>query len=151
MRPSSYFELRSPKDMLSKAQREYQRLTKCVNIDNVFNFFVTIYHIRDYIENSNSVEKSAIDQFFKDPELQICRDLCNKGKHLFLDDRAHDPNLKTHIWKGCFNGAPFNVLPFNGYQKWVLFCGDDGREVAVESLAKSVLEKWERFFEEHNL
>lgn len=149
-RPSTYFELRSPKDMLSKAQREYQRLTKSVNIDNIFNFFVTTYHIRDYIENTNFVEKSVIDDFFKDPELQICRDLCNKGKHLFLDNRAHDPALKTHIWKGCMGGAPLGTLPLGSYGKWVLFCGD-GQEVAVESLARSVLVKWERFFEEHDL
>lgn len=149
-RPPAYFELSSPKDMLSKARREYQRLSKCINIDNVFNFFVTVYHIRDYIESTNSVEKNMIDNFFKDPELQICRDLCNKGKHLFLDNRSHDPNLMTHVWKGFFGGAPFGILPFGGHEKWVLFCGD-GREVDVKSLAKNVLEKWERFFKENGL
>lgn len=109
-RPPAYFELSSPKDMLSKARREYQRLSKCINIDNVFNFFVTAYHIRDYIESTNSVEKNMIDNFFKDPELQICRDLCNKGKHLFLDNRSHDPNLMTHVWKGFFGGGHHSVF-----------------------------------------
>ena len=47
-------------------------------------------------------------------------------------------------------GAPLGTLPLGSYGKWVLFCGD-GQEVAVESLARSVLVKWERFFEEHDL
>jgi hypothetical protein len=32
-----FFELRTPRDMLEKARREYGRLTADFNIDNVFN------------------------------------------------------------------------------------------------------------------
>ena len=41
----SFFELRTPRDLLEKAHREHDRLTCAFNIDNVFNFFVTAFHI----------------------------------------------------------------------------------------------------------
>ena len=133
--------------MLEKTRREHQRLTECFNIDNVFNFFVTAYHIRDYIQVKNAIAQVTLETFLKDQDMQDCRDLCDKGKHLVLTQRV---NPTTHVWKGCMGGAPLGTLPLGSYGKWVLFCGD-GQEVAVESLARSVLVKWERFFEEHDL
>ena len=133
--------------MLEKARREHQRLTECFTIDNVFNFFVTAYHIRDYIKVKNAIPKMTLETFLEDQDMQDCRDLCDKGKHLVLTQRV---NPTTHIWFGCMNGAPMNTLPLNSYGKWVLLCGD-GREVDVKSLAKRVLDKWDVFFANHGL
>ena len=144
-RSKVYFELRTPRDMLEKTRREYQRLTESLNIDNVFNFFVTAYHIRDYIDVNNTIDKATLDKFFEDQDMQDCRDLCNKGKHLVLSSC----NPVTHIWTGCLNGAPMGTLPLGGGRKWVLFTR--GREVEVASLAKRVLDKWDGFFENHKL
>ena len=140
-----YFELRTPRDMLEKTRREYQRLTESLNIDNVFNFFVTAYHICDYIQVENAIPQVVLDTFLKDQDMQDCRDLCNKGKHLVLTSC----NPVTHIWTGCLNGAPMNTLPLGGGRKWVLFTS--GREVEVKSLAKRVLDKWDVFFTDHGL
>lgn len=46
---NQFFELKSPRDMLEKARREFSRLRSDLNTDNVFNFFVTIHHIKDYV------------------------------------------------------------------------------------------------------
>ncbi len=140
-----YFALKTPRDMLGKTRREYQRLTESLNIDNVFNFFVTAYHIRDYIEVNNTIDQVTLNTFFEDQDMQDCRDLCNKGKHLVLTSC----NPATHIWTGCLNGAPMGTLPLGSGRKWVLFTR--GREVEVASLAKRVLDKWEVFFKDHKL
>ena len=142
-----YFELRTPRDMLEKTRREYQRLTESLNIDNVFNFFVTAYHIRDYIKVKNAIPQVVLETFLKDQDMQDCRDLCNKGKHLAL--KLPHVNPTTHVWTGCINGAPMNTLPLGGGRKWVLFTS--GREVEVKSLAKRVLDKWDVFFTDHGL
>ena len=131
--------------MLGKTRREYQRLTESLNIDNVFNFFVTAYNIHDYIEVNNTIDQVTLNTFFEDQDMQDCRDLCNKGKHLVLTSC----NPATHIWTGCLNGAPMGTLPLGSGRKWVLFTR--GREVEVASLAKRVLDKWEVFFKDHKL
>ena len=142
----TFFELRTPRDMLEKAKREYNRLRQQFNIDNVFNFFVTAYHIHDYVLKTNAVPQVDLEQFAKDQDIRDCRDLCDKGKHLRLDKRA-DPS--TIIWNGTIGGAPIGALPIGGGDKWVLFSGN--REVDIEWLAERVLSKWESFFSAHGL
>src|SRR5258708_3859170 len=90
MARTEYFELRTPRDMLEKARREHARLLANFDIDNVFNFFVTAWHIQDYILKTNAVPQSKIETFVKDTDIQCARDLCDKGKHLTLTKRP-DP------------------------------------------------------------
>ena len=82
-----FFELQSPRDMLNKAKRENARLQADLNTDNVFNFFVTAHHIKDYARDAGIPET----QFPKGVDFQLCRKLCNMGKHL-ADDRKYKDN-----------------------------------------------------------
>jgi hypothetical protein len=132
--------------MLLKARREHQRLVERFDIDNLFNFFVTAYHISDYVRNTNCIPQAVLNTFLQDQDIKDCRDLCDKGKHLALTRRA-DPT--TRVWSGCINGAPLNTLPINGGDKWVLLTGD--REVDVGWLGDRVLSKWEAFFSTNGL
>jgi len=144
----AFFELSTPRDMLEKAKREYTKLQQQWDIDNVFNFFVTARHIKDYIEGTKVVEKTVLDDFLADQDLKDCQYLCDKGKHLKLDNKNF-PNHLTTIWDGSINGAPINAIAINGNAKWVLINRD--REVDVKWLAERVLAKWEKFFSTHGL
>ncbi|MDH4260183.1 MAG: hypothetical protein OEW16_07745 [Gammaproteobacteria bacterium] len=127
--------------MLEKAKREYSRLKASFDIDNVFNFFVTANHIRDYIEKNKAVSHSDLEKFCSDQDLRDCRDLCDKAKHLRLTKRT-DP--ATHKWSGAIGGAPIGAVPIGGGGTWELW--SDGRTVNIESLADRVISKWEQFF-----
>ena len=142
----NYFELRAPRDMLEKAKREHERLTENFNIDNVFNYFVTAYHIQDYFDEK-SVIKDEVKIFLKDQDLEDCKDLCNKGKHLALSRGRPDP--RTQIMRGFINGAPLNTMSINAGKKWIMHL--DNRIVDIELLANRVLVKWDDFFLKHNL
>ncbi|WP_304922756.1 hypothetical protein [Hydrogenophaga sp.] len=142
----AFLELRTPRDMLEKARREYARLTVSFDIDHVFNFFVTANHIRDYVEQSKAVRQAKVDLLFQDQDLKDCRDLCDKAKHLRLTKRA-DP--MTHKWSGEIGGAPIGVLPIGADGEWELWSGD--RTVQIAPLATRVLAKWEQFFENNGL
>jgi hypothetical protein len=142
----AFLELRTPRDMLEKAKREHARLSSNFDIDNVFNFFVTANHIRDYIEKTGSVSQAAVEAFFSDQDMKDCRDLCDKAKHLRLTKR---PDPVTHQWSGAIGGAPIGVLPIGGGGRWELWSND--REVDIEWLASRVLQKWEEFFAAHGL
>ena len=132
--------------MFQKAEREFHRLQHEFTIDHVFNFFVTAYHIKDYVENAAPASSNVLQIFLNDTDLKDCRDLCDKGKHLRLTKR-NDPT--TVIWDGTLGGAPLNELPLGGGDKWVLFSGD--RHIDVEWLAQRVIEKWRGFLVQQGL
>lgn len=132
--------------MLQKAEREFHRLQHEFAIDHVFNFFVTAYHIKDYVEQATSTPPGILESFLSDTDLKDCRDLCDKGKHLRLT-RRNDPT--TVIWEGTLGGAPLNELTLGGGDRWVLFSGD--RKIDVEWLAERVIEKWKRFLAQNGL
>jgi hypothetical protein len=142
----SFFELKGPRDMFQKAERELQRLQRQFTIDNVFNFFVTAYHIQDYVRKASSVPQGALEAFLGDTDLKDCRDLCDKGKHLRLTQRG-DPT--TVMWDGTLGGAPLGELPLGGGDKWVLSSGD--RKIDVEWLAERIVTKWRVFLDQHGL
>lgn len=113
-----FFELRTPRDMLEKARREHQRLSTQLNIDNLFNFFVTAYHIKDYIKTSKVlVNNEPLISLLNEPDMNACRAICNQGKHLALDLKRWRSDPRSQVWSGCFGGAPFNTIPFNGGYK----------------------------------
>ena len=147
----SFFELRTPRHILEKARREHERLTDAFNIDNVFNFFVTAYHIQDYIRKTAAVPQptlDALDAFLKDPDLAATRDLCDKGKHLRLTRRPDPSAIRSVI--GPLNTAPLNTIPLNHYAEvWALH--SDNRTLDVAVLANRVIEKWETFFAANGL
>jgi hypothetical protein len=142
----AFLELRTPRDMLDKVKREHGRLSSDFNIDNVFNFFVTANHIRDYIEKSAAVDRNVIATFCSSQDMLDCRDLCDKPKHLRLTKRT-DPI--THRWSGALGGAPLNVLPLGGDGRWELW--SDNRHVDIQQLAGRVLDSWDRFFDQYGL
>ncbi len=138
--------------MLEKTRREYARLQQQWDIDNIFNFFVTAYHVQDYIEDyieeTKAIEAAILKDFLNDQDIKDCRDMCDKGKHRKLTRRKY-PDPLTTMWDGSINGAPINAIEINGDDKWVLINGD--REIDVKWLAERVLAKWEKFFSTHGL
>jgi hypothetical protein len=146
----AFFELRTPRDMLDKAHREHERIKQALNIDNVFNFFVTANHIRDYIRKTNSVPQSVLDTFSQDQDIKDCADLCDKGKHLRLTrhDRI-DPATDTHRGSAIVGRAIVGRAIVGSAGRWAMSSG--GRLVFVEELAERLMQKWDAFFAQHGL
>jgi len=134
--------------MLEKARRELTRLVANFDIDNVFNFFVTAWHIQDSILKTNAVPQSKVEAFVKDTDIQYARDLCDKGKHLNLTKR---PDPSTDMYFG--NATPGTAVPGEAIAgsggKWAL--RSENGVVPVDELAERVLTKWDRLFAEHKL
>jgi hypothetical protein len=102
-----FFELGTAESMLEKAKRELTRLEAEDSIDHAYNFFVTAYHISDYLKGR--LPKTALDAIRNDQLIQFCGDACNKAKHMRLTrDR---PDVGTPIYSSAFGGAPFNTVP----------------------------------------
>jgi len=145
-----FFALRTPRDMLEKAHREHARLAAELNIDNVFNFFVTAYHIQDYVRKTAAVPPAILDAFLQDQDIKDSRDLCDKGKHLRLTRSGRTDPYTTIRTRGALNTAPLNTLPINAMEiKWLVHSGS--RTFDVQALADRVKQKWEQFFTANGL
>jgi hypothetical protein len=132
----TFFELKSPQDMLAKANREYSRLCDSLDIDNVFNFFITAYHISDYLKKTQAVNPLILRRFLENPNIKISRDVCDKGKHMRLTQR---PDPQTEI-----------VQPVIGTgDLWILVHGR--KSISIRMLATVTIDLWNDFFTRNGL
>lgn len=139
--------LGSSTDMLSKARRELARLRDDVSIDTVFNFFVTAYHVQDYLRSD--VPKGDVDALLTDPDLVVCRSICNQGKHLKVDRRASPVGAKLSGRSGVVGIGVVGEMVVGAGILWDLTY--DGTSHDPISLAERVLAKLEEFFVAHGI
>ena len=148
------FGLNTPRDLLEKAHREFAILESAAIMqdetqvaDALFNFAVTAYHVKDWLEHHLSRSRSAIDvdaYVARWPALLICRDLCNAGKHVVLEYKA-----VTEAVLASSESTPAG-LAMDGSRSApvyrVVVMRKDGSTIDAVTLAAQALDDWERFF-----
>ena len=146
-----FFQLATPRDMLEKAKRERSRMNEGLNIDNIFNFFVTAFHVKDYVKEVHpALEKTVEDMVEGNEDFQMCRLLCHKGKHLNL----RPPNQAMRAEIGHRFGAIPGRMAFNtsapnqgGSTTFTV----NGKDINITNLADKIIQDWERFFADHGI
>lgn len=115
-----------------------------VHIDNVYNFYVTAYHIQDYVQKTNPSKIEELQKFLAQQDLKDCQDLCNKGKHLTLT-KKNRPDPKAIVYDNQLSGnTPLGSLKFDAGPEWMLITSD-GRYVDVLHLGHIIINHWEEF------
>jgi len=143
---AEFFELTTPRHMLEKAKREFQGLANEIDSDKIFNFFVTAYHVYDYIKRV--VPEKDMNDIRSNPDFKKCRYICNKNKHRTL--RKGDDEFITYRRPGAvFGEAVFGESLFNG--KRAYFIIDKNEQVDVLELGQKIINLWEAFFNEYNV
>ena len=140
-----FFQFVGPRDILNKAHRDLARLHSDPNIDTVFDFFVTAYHVMDYVKALGTVPATSLDSLYAEEDFQMCQYICNKGKHLAL--RRGD-SYETHRRPGAALGDfTLGETPL-GADPAYLVIGDSG-QVNVVDLADRIFDRWEAFFRDN--
>ncbi len=122
------------------------------NIDTVFNFYVTAYHVKNYVEvQFPALEAALVEEFKTDRAFQMCGYICNKGKHLKLTHRPwKDYPFKTRRKLGAVaDKMVANQCYANEGPSYRLVV--DGEETDVIALGQEVLDKWEVFFKNNGI
>lgn len=132
--------------MLNKLENEHRRFKSDSSDENLYNFFVTANHLKDYLKNTDAVTQGILDNFASDQDIKDSMDLCDKAKHHTLTKR---PDPTTWTWSGEIGGAPIGVLAIGEGDKRVMFSGT--RDIDVDWLADRVMLKWRDFFALHGL
>lgn len=136
--------LGSSTDMLSKARRELAKLRDDVNIDTVFNFFVTAYHVQDYLRAEAPDRAADVDALLVDPDFNVCRSICNQGKHLKVDRKSTPVGEKLSGRSGVVGIGVVGEMVVGASIMWDLTY--DGVSHDPIALAGRVLAKLETFF-----
>ncbi|WP_089340588.1 hypothetical protein [Burkholderia singularis] len=147
-----FFSLETPRDLYNKAVRERERMRSDPHIDNVYNFFVTIRHLPDYIKRNSTVAQRLINSLESGDVIKACRDVGDKAKHLVLTGSTQKPrdDVQARVKGYTAFTAPFGTVPFNSIQTvWELRV--DGKIFDVFRLADEALEIWGRFLGENGL
>lgn len=142
-----FFDISTPRHMFEKATREFEKMSLDLNNDNIFNFFVTMYHIMDYVKAQGTVSQGAMDAMYNDPDFDMCSFICNKGKHLTL--RRGDPFDTQHSGGAMLGVAEFGAFEFGEAPSYSLVAG--GQVVNVLDLGRQMLQKWEKFLADNSL
>jgi len=142
----SFFELTAAGTVLAKAKRELARLESEKSIDHVYNFFVTAYHVTDYLKPVLSdVDYKALRA---DPKIRLCADVCNQAKHMTLTHGR--PNPRTCSVSGAVGGAAINSVALNASgDRWVRW--GDGTQLEVVRFARAVIALLEQYFADHGI
>ena len=145
---AEFFENDTPRQMLEKASREFQRLVEDVTSDNVFNFFVTAYHIVDRVTGLGTVPPKDTEELYSNPDFRMCRYICLKSKHLKLD--TGDAEFVTHRRPAAiFGEAVFGESVYNMGRAY--FITDKKEKVDVLELGERVLKLWEDFLARYDM
>jgi hypothetical protein len=131
--------------MLAKAKRDFDHLKAETSADSIFNFFVTTYHVMDYVKELGTVAQAAMDTMYADPDFDLCRFICNRGKHLVV--RKDPKTVDVQRTPGAVIGAMMIGDPesaLGSAPRWQFLC--DGKEIRPEQLGERLITKWEQFF-----
>ena len=132
--------------MLDKAGREHARLVVDLDIDNVFNFFVTAYHVCDYVRVCHPHLQSAVNALVSDRDIADCRALCANAKHLRVT-KLLQPS--SRVVPHDASADELGQTAAGTADTWQIEVGS--RRVDVRELAKRVMDKLEAFFLKHSL
>jgi hypothetical protein len=148
MTTPEFFGLSSPWDMLSKARRELEKTRLDLGVDNIFNLFVTLYHVMDYVRQGESIGQVAIESMYADEDFRQCQFICNKGKHLVL--RSGDRRTSVVTKPGAlFGQAMFGEVMFGEGPSTDFYV--DGLPLDPVELAERLILKWEVFLDRQGI
>jgi hypothetical protein len=145
-----FFKIATPRDLLEKARRDIEKMKADTSTDTIFNFFVTTYHVVDYIKALGTIPQTVIDQLYSDADFRLCQFLCNKGKHIQLrGDEPFEAKHKPAIPGGALDSFSLGVDQLGDPERFVVL--DGAQEVDVIQLGNKLIKKWEDFFSVHGI
>jgi len=139
-------------DLFNKAKRDFKNLKEEINTDSIFNFFVTAYHLKDYLKNEfDDIEENEIRNFENmDELLNIAGFIANKGKHFQLNNSRYE-EMETRYYSGKFDGTMLfdGTFKFGEEEKYKVKIGNEVFE--VEKIAVELINCWENFLKEKGI
>ncbi len=140
-----FFEFETPRQLLEKAEREFAGLEKNIDGDKIFNFFVTAYHVCDYVTAVSS--DTNMDDIYSNRDFKMCQYVCNKSKHHTL---TRGQKFITYSRPEARLGAFVIGESALGLDR-AYFVYDHEEVVDVIELGRRIISLWQTFLTQHGL
>ena len=136
-----FFELKTPADLFSKLESDLASLESSgQDSRNAFNFFVTVEHLPDWLDQRTLVKQNCI--------LRIVSHIANGAKHFQLRDERHKSVTSTEKFR-VFEEGVFEPGVF--YEPLLIHLSEDEanelnlKEIDAVELAHKVLDFWKPY------
>jgi hypothetical protein len=139
-------------------------------LDDAYEFFFNCYHLREWVRKDNKINqkvKDGLPTFENDDspvQFQICRDLCNKSKHVVLNFKPNDPNTEIIPYGGPVFKTPKKEIKEAQKKKEIIhlkvedgiFLGNylvkfKGGRYDLKGVVQACMHIWKKFFEKNDL
>lgn len=147
----TFFKMTS-KELFEKIEKDFDVLVTDISADNIFNYFVSAYHLKDYIKEEFSIKEPDIRSFEgMDELLNLSGFIANKGKHFSLTHKKYS-GMETRYYSGKIDGT----MRIDG--TWKIGEGEsykilkpNGDVEPILEIAKRFLDGWRNFISSNNL
>lgn len=156
----TYYYFTDARSVLEKIEREREKLRSAINsqtpteiADSVFNFAVTAYHVKDWLQDQGTTDHETYIN--NNQELRICADLCNGSKHKTLTRNIRestDPIQKVEISPLTADMTTItadSTITINGHTVRVHL--KSGKEIEILHLAEQVEKLWKTYFSNNGI
>jgi hypothetical protein len=140
---SGCFELKTPQDLFRKLEADLVRIkAEPLNPYPVFDFFVTAYHMLDWVYPTSPAQRKKQEQ--STVILQVCSHLANGSKHFEATKPHHISVTDTEHHHGAFSNAfspAFDISCLRVHLDGAA-AKEFGDSVVATQLAEKVLAYW---------
>lgn len=145
------------REMYRRVRRWYTRLSESDaiddrRVDDFYAFFACCYHLKDWLKNDRSVDRSvrdAVERFINESScLSLCADVANGAKHLVLSRPRVDPSARVEQVEGAFQADAFQSDAFQVDQILIVA---EGRTYDALQLADECVRTWDEFLKQGRL
>ncbi|WP_107356376.1 hypothetical protein [Rhodopseudomonas palustris] len=115
-----------------------EKITDIEKLDYYLAFFLNCYAMRDWLIQSRAISKADIDRLiFADDSMRLCRDICNRSKHLSLKDASFDAYFQISR----------EYIHHDETTRWFIIAASEKRD--LWDLASACMNFWLQFLEAH--
>jgi len=150
---NTFFKI-TTKELYEKTKFDYEKLIEDLSPNNIFNFFVTAYHLKDYIKAEHNLNESGdIRAFSADMNdlLELAGFIVNKGKHFDVNSSRYE-NMQTRFYSDKVDGTMLCDGTWSiGEGETYKIVDKDGNVHKVQDVAKRLIDEWEKFVNDREL
>jgi hypothetical protein len=141
------YSFKKARDLFDKMIRDADALEDTVSGDRAFNFVITAFHLKEWVEQDHSVPQSVKDDLGKisnNKYFQICRDLANASKHMVIT--RYQPSTADASSIQGWNVGRYGKGPYGVGEEGIKITHSDGSVISIIELKDNVVWLWKDFF-----
>ena len=141
------YSFQTASDLYAKLKRDANALLGEVSGDHAFNFFVTAYHLAEWIQKDPSVHSDVKDRMTTASQsvpYRLCKDLANASKH-FVQRGKHEAK-RTDVAQG-YGAGRYGVGAYGIGEESIAITRKDGSQRTILEFREQIMQLYSVVFD----